>query len=94
MFTEKGFSMTNKMSPASRSVAHIAGADVVGLLQEMRDRLVADFAFGPVQMAGEAHINRTTEPMVRFLLWLERTPEAQAALRLAFQRLAGAHHIG
>jgi hypothetical protein len=62
--------------------------DVVGLLQEMIDRLVTDFAFDHVQLAGKDHINRTTEPVVRFLLWLERTPEAQDALRLAFQRLA------
>lgn len=73
--------MTQKISPASRSVAHVAGSDVVGLLHEMRDRSVADFAFGPVKMAGEAPINRTTEPVVRFLLWLENTPEAQAALQ-------------
>jgi hypothetical protein len=53
----------------------------------MIDRLVTDFAFDHVQLAGEAPINRTTEPVVRFLLWLERTPEAQDALRSAFQRL-------
>ena len=50
---------------------------------------MADFAFGDVKLVGEGDINRTTEPLVRFLVWLERTPEAQAALRLAFQRLAG-----
>jgi hypothetical protein len=66
---------------------------VVELLQEMRDHLVEDFAFGQVRMVGEAHLNRTTEPVDRFLLWLERTPEAQAALRLAFQRLAGKPHL-
>jgi len=27
--------------------------------------------------------------VVRFLVWLERTPEAQLALRLAFHRLTG-----
>ena len=74
--------------PPSRRVSRVEGLDVVGLLQEMIDRLVADFAFAPVQLEGKAHINRTTEPVVRFLLWLERTPEAQDALRFAFRRLA------
>ncbi|HEY7310946.1 MAG TPA: hypothetical protein VH643_16400 [Gemmataceae bacterium] len=60
---------------------------MVGLLNEMIDRLVADFEFNQVQLAGEAHINRTTEPVLRFLIWLERTPEAQVALRSAFGRL-------
>jgi hypothetical protein len=86
--------MIESISPASRSVAHVAGSDVVGLLQEMMDRLVDDFAFGSVTMVGEAPINRTTEPVVRFLLWLERTPEAQAALRLALKSLVGKPHLG
>jgi hypothetical protein len=62
--------------------------DVVGLLQEMLDRLVADFAFEHVPLAGKAHLNRTTEPVLRFLVWLERTPEAQNALQSAFRRRA------
>jgi len=74
--------------PPLGRVSRVEGLDVVGLLQEMIDRLVADFAFAPVPLEGKAHINRTTEPVVRFLLWLERTPEAQDALRSAFQRLA------
>ena len=60
----------------------------MGLLQEMIDRLVTDFEFDHVRLEGKAHINRTTEPVVRFLVWLERTPEAQDALRFAFRRLA------
>ena len=72
---------------AWRGVSQIEGLDVVALLQEMRDRLGADFEFEHVKLEGKAPINRTTEPVVRFLLWLERTPEAQDALRSAFQRL-------
>jgi hypothetical protein len=90
----RGLSMTQKISPALRGVSHLEGAEVVGLLQETIDRLVADFGFEQVRLAGEAHLNRTTEPMVRFLLWLERTPEAQVALRLALQRLVGKPHLG
>jgi hypothetical protein len=67
---------------------------MAGLLQEMIDHLVGTFGFEHVKMTGEAHINRTTEPVVRFLLWLQRTPEAEAALRLAFLRLAGKPHLG
>ena len=74
--------------PPSRRVSRVEGLDVVGLLQEMIDRLIADFGFERVSLAGNDHLNRTTEPVVRFLLWLERTPEAQDALRLAFRRLA------
>jgi hypothetical protein len=64
------------------------------MLQEMIKCLVTDFGFAHVEMAGEAHLNRTTEPVVRFLVWLKRTPEAQAAWRLAFQRLTGKPHPG
>jgi hypothetical protein len=70
-------------------VSRVEELEVVGLLQEMLDRLAADFAFEHVPLAGKAHLNRTTEPVLRFLVWLERTPEAQVALRLAFRRLAG-----
>jgi hypothetical protein len=85
--------LNQQIPPASRGVSRVDELEVVGLLQEMIDRLVADFGFEHVKMAGEAHLNRTTEPVTRFLLWLERTPEAQVALRLAFQRLTGKPHL-
>ena len=80
--------MNQQIALAARGVSCAEQLDVVGLLQEMRDRLVADFSFEHVRLAGEGHINRTTEPVLRFLVWLERTPEAQVALQLAFGRLA------
>ena len=80
--------MIQPIVPAWRGVSRVEELDVVGLLQEMLDRLVADFAFEHVPLAGNTHLNQTTEPVVRFLVWLERTPEAQDALRLAFRRLA------
>ena len=85
--------MNQPIPPASRGVSRVEELEVVGLLQEMIDRLVADFGFEHVKMAGEAHLNRTTEPVARFLLWLERTPEAQVALRFALQRLTGKTHL-
>jgi hypothetical protein len=88
LFSEEGFPMIQQISPAWRGVSRVEELDVVGLLNEMIDLLAADFAFKPVQLAGRAHLNRTTEPVVRFLIWLERTPEAQDALRSAFRRLA------
>jgi hypothetical protein len=88
------FLMVSKTSPASRGISLVEGSDVAGVLQEMIGRLVVDFGFGDVKLAGEAHLNRTTEPVARFLLWLEGTPEAQAALRLAIQRLAAQPHRG
>ena len=86
--------MIEKISPALRGIPLVEGSDMVGMLQEMIDRLVEDFGFGHVKLAGEGHINRTTEPVVRFLIWLERTPEAQTALRFALRRLAGKPHLG
>jgi hypothetical protein len=86
--------MIQKISPAVRGVSHVEESDMVGLLEDMLDHLVADFGFEHVKLAGEAPINRTTEPVVRFLLWLERTPEAQASLRYAFHRLAVKPHPG
>ena len=80
--------MIQQISAALRGVSRIEELDVVGLLNEMIDLLAVDFAFEHVQLAGRAHLNRTTEPVLRFLIWLERTPEAQDALRLAFRRLA------
>ena len=85
--------MIQKISTTLNGVSHVERAEVVGLLQEMMDRLVADFGFEQVKLAGEAHLNRTTEPVVCFLLWLEKTPEAQTSLRLALQRLAGKPHL-
>ena len=80
--------MIPKIVPALRGVSRVEEVDVVGMLQEMRDYLVGEFAFEHVQLAGEGHLNRTTEPVVRFLVWLESMPEAQVALRLALRRLA------
>jgi hypothetical protein len=93
LFSDEGFPMIQKISPAVRGVSYVEGAEVVGLLHEMIDRLVADFGFEQVKLAGGAPTNHTTEPVVRFLLWLERTPEAQASLRLAFQRLTGKPYL-
>jgi hypothetical protein len=94
LFSDEGFPMTQKISPTVRSLSRVEELEEVRLLQEMLDRLVADFGFEPVKLAGEAHLNRTTEPVVRFLLWLESTPEAQTSLRLALQRVAGKPHLG
>ncbi|HEY7312004.1 MAG TPA: hypothetical protein VH643_21755 [Gemmataceae bacterium] len=80
--------MIQQLVPARRGVSRVEELDAVGLLHEMIDRLVTDFAFDHVKLEGKAPINRTTEPVVRFLLWLERTPEAQDALRFAFRRPA------
>ncbi len=85
--------MIQKISPPLHGVPHVEGPDMAGLMQEMIEHLV-NFGFEHVKMTGEAHINRTTEPVVRFLLWLQRTPEAEAALRLAFLRLAGKPYLG
>ena len=84
--------MIPKVLPLSRRGSAVEKSEVVGMLQEMKDRLVEDFGFAAANLAGEAHLNRTTEPLARFLLWLESTPEAQTALQLAFQRRGAKPH--
>jgi hypothetical protein len=94
LVSEEGSPLKQQIAPASRGVSRVEELEVVGLLHELSDRLVADFDFERVKLAGETHLDRTTEPVVRFLVWLEQTPEAQVALRLAFQRLTGKPHLG
>ena len=94
MFSEESYPLKQQIAPPSRGVSRVEKLEVEGLRQEMIDHLVTDFGFAHVKMAGEAHLNWTTEPVVRFLVWLERTPEAQVALRSAFQRLTGKPHLG
>jgi hypothetical protein len=94
LFTEESYPLNQRMAPASRGVSRVAELAVVGLLHEGIHRLVTDFGFEHVKLAGEARLNRTTEPVVRFLVWLARTPEAQVALRLALKRQTGKPHLG
>ena len=94
LFSEEGYPLDQQIAPATRGVSCVEELGMVGLLQEMRDRLVADFGFERVKLAGEAHLNWTTEPVARFLVWLERTPEALVALRSAFERLTGKPYLG
>jgi hypothetical protein len=94
LFSEEGYPLNQPIAPESRGVSRVEESEVVELLQETIDRLRADFGFAHVKMAGEAHLNRTTEPVIRLLVWLQRTPEAQVALRLAFQRLTGKPPLG
>jgi hypothetical protein len=60
--------MIQQISAALRGLSRVEELDLVGLLNEMIDRLAADFEFEHVQLAGRAHLNRTTEPVLRFLL--------------------------
>jgi hypothetical protein len=90
LFAEEGYPLNQKITAASRGVSHFEELELMGLLQEMIDRLGADFDFERAKIAAEAHVNRTTEPVVHFLVWLERTPEAHVASRSAFQRLTNA----
>jgi hypothetical protein len=80
--------MIRQISPASCAVSVFEEVDAVQLLQEMKDHLIEDFGFDDIKLAGATHLNRTTEPLVRFLVWLKGTPEAQAALRLILKRMA------
>jgi hypothetical protein len=76
LFSEESYPLNRLIAPAWRDVSRVEELEVVGLLHERVDRLIADFGFEHVKMAGEALLNRTTEPDVGFHVWLERTPEA------------------
>jgi hypothetical protein len=60
--------MIPQKMPAGRRARRVEEVDVVGMLRQMMNCLVADFKFERVQLAGEGHINRTTEPVARFLV--------------------------
>jgi hypothetical protein len=47
LFSEEGSPLNQPIAPASRGVSRVAELDVVGLLHERIDRLVADFGFEP-----------------------------------------------
>jgi hypothetical protein len=51
-------------------------------LAELGHKLVAKYGFSAADLQGcSSYVNRTTEPLVRFLIWLQHTPEAGAVLR-------------
>ena len=54
MFSEEGYPLNQQMALAPRGVSRVEQLDVVGPLQEMMDRLVADFGFEHVKMGDEA----------------------------------------
>jgi hypothetical protein len=52
------------------------------MLHELGNKLVLEHGFRPANLYGcSNHINRTTEPLERFLVWLQHTPEAGSVLR-------------
>jgi hypothetical protein len=52
------------------------------ILHELGNKLVLEHGFAPAHLHGcSSHINRTTEPLVRFLVWLQHTREAGSVLR-------------
>ncbi len=59
-----------------------AAWDLRKVLSDLGDRLVQEHGFQPANLYGcSALLNHTLEPLVRFLLWLEHTPEASFVLQ-------------
>jgi hypothetical protein len=59
-----------------------AACDLRKVLTELGDRLVQEHGFQPANLYGcSALLNHTLEPLVRFLVWLEHTPEAAFVLQ-------------
>ena len=56
-------------------------ADLRQLLAELGTRLVQDHGFRPASLIGTSVQDRSAEPLVRFLIWLDQTPEALNVLR-------------
>jgi hypothetical protein len=56
--------------------------DLRRLLDHLGNALIENYGFSPAELhGGSSYLNRTTEPLVRFLVWLQHTPEAGAILR-------------
>ena len=56
-------------------------SDLREVLGDLGNRLLREHGFPPAHLQGcSAYVNRTTEPLVRFLIWLQHTPEAGAIL--------------
>jgi hypothetical protein len=56
--------------------------DLRQMLADLGNRLVHEYGFRAADLQGcSTHLNRTTEPLVRFLVWLQHTPEACYLLR-------------
>jgi hypothetical protein len=52
------------------------------ILSDMGHRLVEEHGFQPANLHGcSALLNHTLEPLVRFLVWLEHTPQAHFVLQ-------------
>jgi hypothetical protein len=52
------------------------------MLHELGNKLIQTHGFTATVLEGcSNHVNRTTEPLVRFLVWLHNTPEASSVLR-------------
>jgi hypothetical protein len=55
--------------------------DLGKLLAELGSKLIREHGFSPAQLQGcSTYVNRTTEPLVRFLVWLQHTPEVGTVL--------------
>jgi hypothetical protein len=56
--------------------------NLLDMLHDLGNKLVLEHGFSPANLHGcSNHVNRTTEPLVRFLMWLHNTPEANSVLR-------------
>jgi len=56
--------------------------DLWEVLSDLGSRLVQKHGFSVADLQGcSTYVNRTTEPLVRFLVWLQHTPEAGDVLR-------------
>ena len=52
------------------------------LLHDLGNKLIQTHGYAPAHLQGCSNqVNRTTEPLVRFLVWLHHTPEANSVLR-------------
>jgi hypothetical protein len=59
-----------------------SAVDLRQLLADLGDRLMQEHGFSPAELHGcSTYVNRTTEPLVRFLVWLQHTPEVGEVLR-------------
>jgi len=69
-------------APAANGIETKPAFNLRGILAELGHRLVEEHGFQPANLHGcSALLNHTLEPLVRFLVWLEHTPEANFVLQ-------------
>jgi hypothetical protein len=74
--------MNSERPQLAKSEGEHLPVSLLAMLHDLGEKLIQEHGFSPAALQGcSNHVNRTTEPLVRFLVWLHHTPEANSVLR-------------